>query len=58
LEHRIVRGGGQIDVFYLPSQNIFYVAAYDLSTNSFPVRGPFAGPRLELKKLIEGAKEI
>ena len=37
-------------VFYLPRQKIFYVAGYDLTTNSYPALGPFAGdPRLVLK---------
>ena len=43
-------------VFYFPERNIFYVAGYDLATNSYPVLGPFAGdPRLVLKKLAEAA---
>ena len=43
-------------VFYLPSQNIFYVAGYS-QVPRFVVSGPFAGdPRLVLKKLTEDAK--
>lgn len=43
-------------VFYLPRQNIFYVAGYSPSRVGYLVSGPFAGdPRLELK-LAEGAK--
>jgi hypothetical protein len=41
-------------VFYLPRQNIFYVAGYAPSGLGHLVSGPFAGdPRLALKKLAE-----
>jgi hypothetical protein len=39
-------------VFYLPRQNIFYVAGYAPSGLGYLVHGPFAGdPRVALKKL-------